>query len=475
MTKNLAFFNDCKPITFKKQNTSATSLIILIVMASCLFFGMFGIHGVLTLFKWIFPIQFGFILFGVLSLIAILSGLIENRHIHDGKLECKIRLWIKVLFIIGMIIPLSVYSIAFLFPRMQFGDSKPMLFLINQNGSNGIPNYAVTWRTENPTIDHMQWGNDTFSEILSDPSNTHSHVFIMKDLEPNSQYWYKIHGKNTTFTTAKNDGRIHIALGGDMHFGMGNNINQAKLMEYINNSLNPYDGIFVLGDFVSAGFYDKLWKKGISIMSNYCDSIPIRPLIGNHDAIFNGITLYEQYFYPKELPSESNSPFYYYLKFGNIHIICLQLEWGLETYSETQHTWLKNTLESIPENEWKIVLSHSTFFSSGGSSIGVWNYNIIENIRKITPIFEENGVDMVINGHNHIMEVSNHSNIMYNTIGTFGNKEMDRIIMNYDENSIFLQKNVIGYIELTIESNTCNVIFHGSNNEELYSYSLNMM
>ena len=95
------------------------------------------------------------------------------------------------------------------------------------------------------------------------------------------------------------------------------------------------------------------------------------------------------------------------MDFGDVHFIILDLLWGAEEYDDNQKNWLISQLESIPQEEKVIVLTHA-FFVSSGYVDKAYNRNWYDNplmIEKLCPVFEKYKVDLVISGHNHLMEL----------------------------------------------------------------------
>jgi hypothetical protein len=86
--------------------------------------------------------------------------------------------------------------------------------------------------------------------------------------------------------------------------------------------------------------------------------------IGNHDSMFFGDQQYLKYL---TMPRASTgSEKYYNFTYNNVHFICLDLEWGIESYDAEQKAWFHATLDGLNASEWIVVYDHCMHVSSGG-------------------------------------------------------------------------------------------------------------
>ncbi|MEX2728168.1 MAG: metallophosphoesterase [Candidatus Sigynarchaeum springense] len=121
---------------------------------------------------------------------------------------------------------------------------------------------------------------------------------------------------------------------------------------------------------------------------------PRLPVMGNHDGMFFGRDNFGRYF--RGVGSGPGSPFWYQVDVGDVHFIILDVEWGLETFTQGQEDWLRQTLAAIDPDDWIVVATHCPLYSSGNSGEGTTGV-----AEKLAPIFEAGGVDLVISGHDH--------------------------------------------------------------------------
>ncbi len=208
---------------------------------------------------------------------------------------------------------------------------------------------------------------------------------------------------------------LHFAVGGDAHFGAGTNSpgKTLAMLDQIRNADNKYDIFFFLGDLVEYGFKDSNWNEALDAFSSTASSVPTRFVPGNHDTMFGGLTSYIDYCSPPVAETQSGSRLWYRIDVGRVHFLVLDVEWSAETFTKDQADWLETQLASIPDTDWKIVMSHGFYYSSGTTSWG-WNwYDNPETISAVATLFEEYGVDIVFSGHNHYLEFLQHSGVSY--------------------------------------------------------------
>jgi hypothetical protein len=140
------------------------------------------------------------------------------------------------------------------------------------------------------------------------------------------------------------------------------------------------------------------------VMSRSC----LFPSIGNHEGTAEN---YLDYFY---LPSESSgSERYYSFDYANAHFVII------DTYStfsagSTQYNWLVSDLAANQSKRWLFAVFHKPPYSSSshGSDLTVRN--------TLCPLFEQYGVDIVFNGHDHDYERSYVNGVYYIVTGGGG-------------------------------------------------------
>ena len=184
---------------------------------------------------------------------------------------------------------------------------------------------------------------------------------------------------------------------------------------------------FVLhtGDFTANGERESSWS------SDYFSSLapmaqmllsqsPILGTIGNHETYSRGkvggsaqssANLFRKYWpYPFY---ETYDHFYYSYDVGPVHVAVVDLYTADYTVGSEQYEWLEEDLASSTKL-WKVVSFHEPAWSAGGHEN---NTTIQDNL---TPLFEEHGVKLVLQGHNHYYARAEVNGVTYLTIGGGG-------------------------------------------------------
>jgi len=236
-----------------------------------------------------------------------------------------------------------------------------------------------------------------------------------------SSDWSEIY----TFTTApgRTDAFSFVALGDTQ----GNSwadyrplmLTQAAYAEALEAAPNA---AFVLhtGDIVENGTVADMWNRYFKALGSYGATIPHLAAIGNHDAIQvssefyydlhfnhpnNGGTSKLDTVYTSQLPSGSDlaalaqraDETFYSFNYGDVHFVVLNsgnyTPWD-QYILEAQRAWLISDLQANAHAKWTVVTVHEpVYHRRGGNESRPWLYDVIEGY----------GVDLVIQGHSHLV------------------------------------------------------------------------
>ena len=172
--------------------------------------------------------------------------------------------------------------------------------------------------------------------------------------------------------------------------------------------------------------------------NNIFDNHVIFPVPGNHDyandhnrAIDHNVPYYNIVTVPTHAESgglASGTAHYYSYDYGNIHFIMLDsygIDGGNHLYDDTangqQALWLKADLAAnAGKHKWTIACMHHPPYTHGSHNSDA-EQDLAAIRKKITPILERYGVDVVLAGHSHVYErsflVKDHTGIS----GSFNN------------------------------------------------------
>lgn len=435
----------------------------------------FSLHGTMGLFRVNGQYHSLFLYLGMFGLGLLILSLLYLWL--KNKLKPSALRWMAVvlvtlssLVIIGLLLAFAYSNGAF---SGSIGDTPPQLLMADGSGIYGIPDLAVTFNTATPSRNTLTWGVENSLSTLSEDKPTRQHVFMLRDLEPATTYTYRIDDSAAySFTTPSTDGDLHFAFSSDAHYGAGDNRTDltAKMLAEIADPANGYSLFFYGGDLVEHGFSASQWGEAFSAFSAATSTIPTRYTIGNHESLFAGFGLYKKYAYASGIDLQSGSRLWYRIDVGNIHFLVLDIEWSAESYTAVQAAWLEAQLKEIPSGDWKIVVSHGFYYASG-SVIDGWRwYDNPETINALTPLFEKYGVNLVLSGHDHQMELLQHNGVTYVIDGAFGGLS-DKSRTYASPASLWYLNGVYGFTDVSLSGNQCNITLKDSDNAILKSYT----
>ncbi len=466
-----------KPMNYIKRHAPEIIALLGAVFVIAFFIWAFSQHGTIGLFRVNGFFQMVFIIFGIFGLLLLISGL-SYLLIKIRKNTRGLR-WISVLMIIlsipAIIIPPLAFSVLSGIFSPGLLDTPPQLLPTGDTGDYGVTDMAVYFTTAQAVSDYtLTWGDENGNTTITEDKKTTQHLFILRDLKPDTHYFYHINdGNKTYFSTPSIDGQIRIAVASDAHYGSGNSRNDltADMLSEIADPANAFDMFFFIGDLVEYGFNDNEWEESFNSFNTATSVIPTRYAAGNHDTLFSGLGNYLNYCTPKGLDEDADARLWYRIDIGSAHILVLDVEWSAESYTKAQSEWLEQQLKGIPEEDWTIVLSHGFYYASGHYSHG-WNwYDNEETINGITPLFNEYKVDLVCTGHLHNVELLENSGVTYALCGAFGGlPEPEPVYIS--PSTIWYTYNQYAFIDVMIDDEQCNLTFRNYDFEAIYTATL---
>ena len=124
-------------------------------------------------------------------------------------------------------------------------------------------------------------------------------------------------------------------------------------------------------------------------------SLSVATTVGNHDADNANYTYHFNRTNASELGSNKVVGGDYYFKYGNALFIMLNTQ---DTNVAEHEQFIEQTVAANKDCKWRIVTLHQDIYGSAEHS----NEPEITNLRyQLTPIFEQNDVDVVLTGHDH--------------------------------------------------------------------------
>lgn len=260
----------------------------------------------------------------------------------------------------------------------------------------------------------------------------------------------------------------HIAVSSDPHWNADYSTpeDRVAIMQQVNS--RKYDAFFMLGDITDEGDVPNSYETVVKDINTYLPDTPVRCVMGNHDSLVDACWIFQTYFNGK-----ANAPLYYRMDSGNVHFLILNLLWGTEDFTGAQRKWLISQLEDIPQADTVVVMSHCFYVSNGyvdKESKKPW-YDIPSMVDKLCPIFEKYHVDLVLSGHNHLMNVLKKNGITYAICGAMGgplDKETDYV----SPYSVWEENTKHGWIDITFTGADIQLIYYDRDGNELYRCSV---
>lgn len=275
---------------------------------------------------------------------------------------------------------------------------------------------VIKWRDIENNIARVRYGlaaNELFEQVEK-KSDSLDHEVLLKDLLPDTRYYYKVNDSTGTvfsFRTPPTEGEARptrVWVLGDSGTANTNAKN-------VRNAFNKFNGgsatdlVLMLGDNAYDSGADCEYQEAFFDM--YTSTIaetPVMPSIGNHDAEEDGGSTYLDIF---TLPDDgktggvpSGTESYYSFNYSNIHFVSLDSETSDRSPTGAMYSWLMADLEANTQ-DWTVIYFHHSPYSKGTHDSD--HRGAMSDMREhYTAVFEMYGVDLVFSGHSHNYERS---------------------------------------------------------------------
>ena len=297
----------------------------------------------------------------------------------------------------------------------QFVPRQPYMVMQTQNAM------TIKWQTPQNEVGKVAYGltPQTLTNVLMENVQTDKHSITIPKLKECTKYFYsvsssslEIDNKDRSFTTlceSSQTQRLWV-IGDSGKIGKNQDKVYSEFIKYINGDYGKLDMWVLLGDNAySSGtqkqFNTTLFEPYVELVKRY---VPWA-VVGNHDA--RRWAFYQVFDFPTNAESggvASGTEEYYSIDNGNLHLVMLDSETVSRSSDGAMASWLKKDLASN-KKPWVIVAFHTPPYSDGGhKSDDDWDSNgrLKEMRENFIPIFDQYGVDLVLNGHSHGYERS---------------------------------------------------------------------
>lgn len=274
----------------------------------------------------------------------------------------------------------------------------------------------VTWTTRAGRSAEVRYSADTtYGAVATGGSRpigalgTQMHQVKLDGLRPATTYNYKVFadgeellpGESLSFRTAPPSGSAapftFVAFG---DYGLDVQSQRDLRDQMLKDS---FDFILTTGDNAYyTGAYAEFDAKVFKIYADIFSRAAVFPGLGNHDVVTeNGAPYLDLFDPPRAARRSETQERYYSFDYGNAHFAVLdsnRLD-AEDSAAADMYAWLRDDL-SRTTRLWKIVVLHYPPYSTGSHG---------SNMRareKLTPIFEQTGVQLVLAGHDHTYQRS---------------------------------------------------------------------
>jgi hypothetical protein len=310
---------------------------------------------------------------------------------------------------------------------------------IQSGTSNSV---IIKWRTNIATISKVNYGTSLADLTLSTSNLTEviDHEMLLTNLLPNTKYYFNLEdvfgvylienenmfAKSSPVTGSEQFVRAWILGDAGRVTQNQKNVRNAYY-DYVsetNEYPNQTDLLLLLGDNAYTDGTDNQYQN--AFFNTYRDLLTTTvtwSVLGNHEGYSsNSMTQTGPYFdifsFPKMAEAggvASGTEAYYSFDFANVHFIVLE---SYTLYNDVEQiAWCLNDIQSTNQ-DWIIAMFHHPAYSKG-SHDSDFEINSVQMRTNFLPILEENGVDIVLNGHSHSYERSYFLNGFYESANNF--------------------------------------------------------
>ncbi|MDO6802750.1 choice-of-anchor D domain-containing protein [Wenyingzhuangia sp. 1_MG-2023] len=310
---------------------------------------------------------------------------------------------------------------------------------------------VVKWRTDIATQSVVNYGTSVSSLSMNKTNDdlTTEHEVTLSGLTPNTKYYYNIGDKTKvlledvsgdmyviTAPTAGADQFVRAWILGDAGTANDNqrNVRDAYYDYVANASTNTgkTDMMLFLGDNAYNSGTDSEYQNAFfDIYEDMLRKSVAWSCLGNHDggsadsATQSG-PYYDIFTFPtagEAGGTASGTEAYYSFDYANIHFIILDSQDSGREVGGSQYNWAKNDIQNTTQ-DWIVALFHHPAYTKG-SHDSDYEGQLIDMRQNFMPMLEENGVDLVLNGHSHSYERSYFLNGHHGFANSFNPNEIN--------------------------------------------------
>ncbi len=268
--------------------------------------------------------------------------------------------------------------------------------------------------------------NLALPKLHSAPVGTFQYEARLKDLEPDTTYYYAVYdgAKRLTPEDASYRFATHPTPGPERPvrfwiIGDGGTAREPQaavheaMRKAVESEKRPLDFWLHVGDMAyNTGRDNEFQTRFFEMYESTLRNKVCWPAMGNHEGgTSNGKTGIGPYYDAYVVPTRgqaggvaSGTEAYYSFDYANIHFICLDSHDLSRKPGDPMASWLKADLEKA-KSDWLVAFWHHPPYTKGSHDSDK-EADLTEMRKLIMPIIEAGGVDLVLTGHSHIYERS---------------------------------------------------------------------
>lgn len=293
--------------------------------------------------------------------------------------------------------------ISAIMPATAWADERggPEQVILTWTGDPAV-SQAITWLSPDGEADIIQYAEaEGFDGDFSAAgqavaaggqfagSDDHRFTVTLTGLAPGTQYFYRVGrdeawSENFSFSTSADPDDFTFLYLGDVQEGY---VGWGSMLEQIYDE-NPDVRFALLGGDLTN--HDNEWGDFLGAATGVFSQIPMMPAKGNHD----GNLFLDFLALPDNGPQGVIGSCFYSFDYGDAHFMVLDTS---NVITDTVKQWLQRDLQNT-DKTWKLAIFHHPPYQNFDD-----NKTIDDALREHwVPILEQNQVDMVFVGHQHV-------------------------------------------------------------------------
>lgn len=266
---------------------------------------------------------------------------------------------------------------------------------------------VIAWHTDQATDSVVEWGTSSaLGNAVSGNTSTRFHDVEITGLQPGTTYTYRVVAQGQPLTlrqtfetaTAPTTTRdVTFLAFGDSGSASTEQYDLGAQMatEDVDLVVHTGDIIYPTGGFPYAEteYNNRFFKP----YEDFLDSTPIFPAAGNHDAGSLFLPYQTAFYLPDNGGPALTDELYYSFEWGDAKFVVIETTATFQVPIGRHMNWLIDELQNN-QRKWLIVVLHHPFYSAESGN------PYLASIYQ--PLFEHNGVDLVLSGHDHNYERS---------------------------------------------------------------------